>query len=138
MAGSKQQNKASVIAVVIIVAVVAAGLVAWRMLGAVSSARSAVVHDGDGGELTLPLDVDARQTVTTSLGSNVVVVSDDSVHVEEADCPNNDCVKQGAISNVGEQIVCLPHKLWVEIVEDGASSDGNTASEDSGFDAESR
>ena len=33
----------------------------------------------------------------------------------EADCPDRLCVKQKAICKNGETIVCLPHKVVVEI-----------------------
>ena len=31
-----------------------------------------------------------------------------------------DCLRQRAISVPGQQLICLPHKLWVEVVEQGA------------------
>ena len=142
MAMGRAKPKTSAVAVAVIVAIVLAGLAARFALEAGSasdaSSLSAVVHDGDGGELELPLDEDATRVVTTSLGSNTVVVEHGSVHVESADCANHDCVKQGDIDTPGQQIVCLPHKLWIEIVstDDGTgagASDGSDA-----FDAESR
>ena len=81
----------------------------------------AIVHDGDGGTHELPLSQDAELAVTTSLGANVVVVQDGAVFVREADCENHDCVRQGRISAAGQQLVCLPHRLWVEIVPDGGA-----------------
>ena len=36
--------------------------------------------------------------------------------MEDADCPDRLCVKQGRIKKVGESIVCLPHKVVIEIV----------------------
>ena len=134
--GEKRRN---VIAVVVIVAVVALTFAGVRLLGAgsVGNERVAVVHDGDGGTLELPLDVDATRTVTTSLGSNTVVVEGGQARVSEADCPNHDCIGQGAINEVGEQIVCLPHKLWVEVVEGGSGSSG-AANAGGDLDAESR
>ena len=133
------EKKRNVIAVVVIVAAVVLAFAGVRLLGAgsVGSERVAVVHDGDGGTLELPLDVDATRTVTTSLGSNTVVVEGGQARVSEADCPNHDCIGQGAIDEVGEQIVCLPHKLWVEVVEGGSGSSG-AANAGGGLDVESR
>ena len=120
----KRQSKANIIAIALIVIVVAAGLAGWRALGASAQENAqglvAVVHDGDGGELALPLGEDSTQVVTSSLGSNTVVVASGSVHVEDADCANHDCVNQGAIDTPGEQIVCLPHKLVVRLEGDSA------------------
>lgn len=139
MTTAKRQSKANIIAITLIVIIAAGGLAGWHALGASAQENAqrlvAVVHDSDGNELSLPLDENATQTVTTSLGSNTVVIADDSVHVEEADCANHDCVKQGAIDAPGEQIVCLPHKLWIEVAAEGGAASTGT---DGSFDAESR
>ena len=47
--------------------------------------------------------------------------------MERADCPDQVCVRQGAVRYNGESIVCLPHRLIVSIeggVENGV--DGST------------
>lgn len=73
-------------------------------------------------EATLPLNQSAREVVETDEGTNTVVVENESVHIEDADCRGHDCMKQGTISRKGQMLVCLPHKLIVEIV-----STSNTA-----------
>ena len=45
--------------------------------------------------------------------------------MKEADCPDKYCVKQGKIKNVGETIVCLPHKVVVEIEKTSKGTDSN-------------
>ena len=42
--------------------------------------------------------------------------------MEEADCPDRLCVRQGAVSRVGESIICLPHELVVTV--EGEEMDG--------------
>lgn len=49
-------------------------------------------------------------------GENVVSISGGSVEVESANCGNQVCVEHAPISQAGEQIVCLPHGLVVEVV----------------------
>ena len=66
------------------------------------------------------LDIETSFTVTTDAGENQVVISGGKVSVTDADCPDKLCVKQGEIDRQGETIVCLPHKLVVEI-EGGAA-----------------
>ncbi len=66
-----------------------------------------------------PLDEDESFVVSTDDGENKVVISGGKVSVTDADCPDKLCVKQGEIDRQGETIVCLPHKLVVEI-EGGA------------------
>lgn len=53
---------------------------------------------------------------------NMLVIKDGQVCIENADCPDGLCVKQGSISKANESIICLPNKLVVRIVEDKASS----------------
>lgn len=119
--GSKKLN---VILVLVIAALACAGLVATRLIGANTDADTAtvVIRDGAQNVYELPLGQDATKAVTTDLGTNVVVIKDGRVHVEEADCPNQDCVHQGWIDAAGQQIVCLPHKLTVDIVDENAKA----------------
>lgn len=48
-------------------------------------------------------------------GVNRIVIKDGKVSMTEADCPDELCVKTGKISRTGETIVCLPHRVVVEI-----------------------
>ena len=36
--------------------------------------------------------------------------------MKDAECPDKLCMRQGAISRDGQTIVCLPHKLVVEVI----------------------
>ena len=58
-------------------------------------------------------------------GYNLILVSEGEVSVTDADCPDKLCVKQRAVSKNGESIICLPHKLVVQI----------SSKEESDFDA---
>lgn len=119
--------------IVAIVLVAAVAMIALpRMTGAAAAGDlRAVVHDGDGGTRELPLAQNSETAIATSLGTNVVVVESGTVYVREADCPNHDCVHQGRIDTPGQQVVCLPHQLWIEVV---ASGDGGAG----GLDVTSR
>ncbi|MBQ9768478.1 MAG: NusG domain II-containing protein [Lachnospiraceae bacterium] len=50
------------------------------------------------------------------LGTNRLVIEDGNVRMEEAVCPDHYCIEQGAISKTGEQIICLPNGIIVEII----------------------
>lgn len=117
-------KKLNLILVLAIAAVACAGLAATRLMGANTDADTAtvVVRDGEQNVYELPLGKDATKTITTNLGTNVIEIKDGRVHVEEANCPNQDCVHQGWIDAAGQQIVCLPHKLTVDIVDEGATA----------------
>jgi len=60
---------------------------------------------------------------TGSGGHNTVLVEPGRISVSEADCPDQICVRQGAVSGGTVPIVCLPHKLMIEIVGGGDSLD---------------
>lgn len=51
---------------------------------------------------------------------NVVAREGQSVYMLEANCPDALCLQQGEIHEVGDTIVCLPHRVLVEIVSDRA------------------
>jgi hypothetical protein len=61
-------------------------------------------------------------TVETELGFNVIAIEEGAVSMSEADCKDGICIKSGAIDSIGEYIVCLPHKVHVEIT--GNSEEG--------------
>lgn len=48
--------------------------------------------------------------------ANIIVIEGGSAYMKDADCPDKLCMHQGAISRNGQTIVCLPHKLVVEVV----------------------
>lgn len=50
-------------------------------------------------------------------GTNVVRIENGTVEVESANCANQVCVEHDPISEAGEQIVCLPHGLVVQVAE---------------------
>ncbi len=72
--------------------------------------------DGEVVE-TLPLDKDTEYAVNTDMGMNIIVIKDGVVSVSNADCPDKICVEHAPIDSEGETIICLPHKLVIEIVE---------------------
>lgn len=123
LATTIRNNRATFICGLLLAALLAALWLGLRAR-AVQGRMAALVHDGDGGVHTLPLNEDASLTVSTSLGSNTVAVEDGAVRVVEADCPNGTCMQHAPISTPEAQIICLPHKLWIEVVPEG--SEGGT------------
>ena len=53
--------------------------------------------------------------IDNELGYNKIVINDGIVSMLEADCKDQVCVLSKAIRNPGESIVCLPHKVVVQI-----------------------
>ena len=82
----------------------------------------AVIQNSDGFYQVLSLGEDATVTVTGSLGTNIIEVANGRVRCLESDCSNQTCVKQGWVSGRGQTVVCLPHKLIVQVVADPADA----------------
>ena len=83
----------------------------------VPSKRGKVVVKVDGEVVgTYPLSEDRETVIQTENGTNHLVIKDGTAYLKEADCPDQLCVKQGKISKTGKLIICLPHKLIIEIV----------------------
>ncbi len=54
--------------------------------------------------------------------TNILVIKDGTAKMLSADCPDQLCVRQTAISRSGETIICLPNEVVVTIEGGG---DGN-------------
>ena len=75
---------------------------------------------------TYDLNKNQEIAVDTEYGHNLVVIADGQVYMSEADCTDGYCKNQGKISHENETIVCLPHKLVVEVqVTKGSDADAN-------------
>lgn len=61
------------------------------------------------------LDQDKTIHIKNESGTNVVRIQNHEVWMEEADCPDGYCMEQGHISQSHQTLVCLPHKLVVEV-----------------------
>ena len=83
-----------------------------------------------GGEAIITVDgkvygtysLDQDQTIKVD-DHNTVVIKDGVVHMEDADCPDKLCIKQGKIDSNGEKIVCLPNKTIVEVKSEKQSEE---------------
>ncbi len=65
----------------------------------------------------LSLNEDIQKDYDNNGEINTLVIKNNSADVISANCKNQVCVDSKTISNVGETIVCLPHKLIFEVVE---------------------
>ena len=65
---------------------------------------------------SLLLTEDTTKRIETENGYNNLVIKDGYAYIKEADCPDLICVHHGKISKLGESIICLPHKVAVQIV----------------------
>lgn len=60
--------------------------------------------------------------IQTEFGYNKLHIEHDGISVTEADCRDHICMDGGKVSRAGVPIVCLPHRLTIEI--EGGDIDG--------------
>lgn len=100
-------------------ALAAAAAGTYALKGAPAGAVARIYVDGelwdsvDLSAVAVPYEI----RVDTEYGSNTLLVSPGAIRVAHADCAEQTCVNQGAISDGLIPIVCLPHRLVVEIEE---------------------
>ena len=120
------QNKKLLADVALIAAVLVIGLSVMLFISLTSEEGDMVVVSVDGKQVgEYPLNLDAVYYLNG--GTNTLVIEDGYAYISEATCPDkfskNGCVNTGKISKVGQSIVCLPHKLIVEIKGEGEAVD---------------
>ena len=67
---------------------------------------------------------------------NVVQIRDGEAFMKEADCPDKICVHHRPVSRQGESIVCLPHRVVVEIAGEEPDTGSGLKENDSRTDEE--
>lgn len=100
---------------ILVLLVIACGLAVFFYFGAEKGSFVRVTVDGEV-KAEVPLSEDKVFTVETEQGYNVIKIEDGYASIVEADCRDHICEQHISIHLTGETIVCLPHKLVVEIV----------------------
>ena len=100
------------ITIIIVIAVVSSLLIAFVQRDAGAAVRITI----DGvlyGEYSL--SEEQSISIDEELGHNRLVIEDGSAYMAGADCPDKYCMDYKPIAKGGETIICLPHKLVVEV-----------------------
>lgn len=101
---------------ILVGAVLAAALAVYALVNVLGRDGQTVVVTVDGTVIAeKPITVNDAVEIKDADGYNRVVIDNREVYMESADCPDKVCVKTGRISRAGETIICLPHKVVVEI-----------------------
>lgn len=118
------KKKDIIIIALALLAALALYLVSQVSLGAEASV---VVVTVDGKEvLRKPLAMESRYEIAQDDGSlNVIRVEDGAVFMEEANCRDGLCIRQGKMKNGAKTIVCLPHKVVVQLMGDAPAGDNS-------------
>lgn len=102
----------------LLAAIVIGGLLAYRALDrggagtvAVISVNGEELERIDLSKVRKAYDID----ISTEYGHNTVHVEPGAISVSDADCPDHICVYQGKLTGSGIPIICMPHRLVIDI-----------------------
>lgn len=115
MVKDKKKTKAELILVIGLVIVAGCIYLYLHYAGAAKGAKVQILVDG---EVTQEYDLFSSQKVaieTENGGQNMLVIDNGECYLDDANCPDKLCVKQGVISKSGQSIICLPHKVVITI-----------------------
>ena len=107
------------VVVILVLLIAASGFYLGLCLNRNNTAESVEVYREDTLIETYDLNKNGTYQIKEGENFNQIIIKDRNVSMEEADCPDKLCVKQGKISKSGETIICLPHKIVVKISSGG-------------------
>ena len=113
----KKKRKNDIALAVVIILLATAGLLLFNLT---KSQGDYVIVKVDGVEkyrYSLNEDVDTViYTGKNNEGTNRLIIKDGEAYVSQANCPDKICAEHKPISNANESIICLPHRVSVEII----------------------
>ena len=98
--------------------IVIGGLLLYRGLGRGEGTVAVISVDGeelervDLSKVRKEYDLE----ISTEYGNNTVHIEPGAISVTAADCPDHVCMRQGKLTGSGIPIVCMPHRLVIEIL----------------------
>lgn len=97
-------------------AILIIALVAFAIYMLTSSGGNTVKISVDGKIIkSFDLKSDINYQIKSGNNINNLVIEDGKAYIEYANCPDKICQHHRKISNAGETIVCLPHKVVITI-----------------------
>lgn len=104
--------------IMVISGVLLTALLMWLIPIFLNKDAPAVVRVIQNGQeiASYPLSEDRIVTIPyEDENYNLLFISGGEASVSDADCPDGLCVRARSISRNGESIICLPHKLVIQI-----------------------
>ena len=108
-----------------VLVLVLAGAAAIPFLFAPSGTLTCEIKQGDTVVRTIRLADGYRDTITLTSGkwTNVIEVDGKSVWFAQSNCPDKICVHTGRLTRAGQMAVCLPTRVVVRLIGQGAPVD---------------
>ena len=116
MESKKDSRRVPIIGIVTAAVFLAAIAAVFCQMAAPAGKLVRIVSDGNLIDtIGLPDSPDREIVIENEHGKNIISVAAHRIRVSEADCPDQTCVKSGFLSGA-RPIICLPHKLVIEVV----------------------
>lgn len=105
---------------IIAVLIIAGVMMLFMQLGNKAGETVSIKINGEKyGEY--PVNKNTVIDIENEMGKNKIIIENGRVYMDSADCPDKYCIEHKPIENMNETIVCLPHKLVVEITSDNGT-----------------
>lgn len=108
--------------ILIIVLILGAAFGACLFRGTAAEASCAVITLGSDTVDRVSFETEGKYTYPQIPGM-IFTVRDGAVSVTESDCRDRVCVRTGAVSHMGEAIICVPNRVAVTVEGGGDSPD---------------
>ncbi len=116
----KRKVKNDIVLAVVIVLLATAGLLLFNFMKVEGDYVSVKIDGVEKYTYSLAENIDTViYSGENNEWENRLIINDGAVYVSEANCPDKICVGHRGISKVNESIVCLPHKVVIEVVSIG-------------------
>jgi hypothetical protein len=113
----KKGDKITAIVIACIIVISSIGVFAYMNIVKGSHHIAEIKQDG---KVIRTIDLDKIDTaeeikITYKDGYNIIRIEKGRIRIVDADCPDKLCVKTGWITESGQSVICLPHKLIIKI-----------------------
>lgn len=105
--------------IILFVGILLAAFLLWLIPFLLNRDAAAMVTVYQNGREIGTYPLEKEQTISVPYGENsynLLFISGGEASISDADCPDGLCVRQKAVSRNGESIICLPHKLVIQVV----------------------
>jgi len=114
--------KFDIFLIILLIGALVSWLVIWIASSSNENKKAIIEYDN---EVVLELSLSENKEVRLKELSNgktlkyemLIIVEDGTIRVEENECPNHDCIKEGKKNKIGDVIVCLPNKIVIKVVK---------------------
>lgn len=114
--------KFDIFLIILLIGALVSWLVIWIVTSSNENKKAIIEYDN---EVVLELSLSENKEVRLKELSNgktlkyemLIIVEDGTIRVEENECPNHDCIKEGKKNKIGDVIVCLPNKVVIKVVK---------------------